>query len=50
MTEQLLALLYSRRREVLAEADDPDEFECLVALVEDGTIDSFEALAKYGVE
>ncbi len=50
MKEQLLALLYSQRREILAEADDPDEFECLVALVEDGTISTFEALAEYGVE
>ena len=50
MKEQLLNLLYSKRREVLAEADDPDEFECLVALVEDGTISTFEALAEYGVE
>jgi hypothetical protein len=50
MKEKLLNLLYSKQREVLAEADDPDEFECLVGLIEDGTIDSFEELAKYGVE
>jgi hypothetical protein len=31
-------------------ADDPDEFECLVGLIKDGTIGSFEALAEYGVK
>jgi hypothetical protein len=50
MRDQLLKLLYSKRREILAEADDPDEFDCLVVLVEDGTIGSFEELAEWGVE
>ena len=49
MKEQLLKLLYSKKSEVYAMADDPDEFECLVGLIEDGTIDSFEELATYGV-
>jgi hypothetical protein len=50
MKEQLLNLLYSKQREVLAEAGGALEFECLVGLIENGTIDSFEELAKYGLE
>jgi hypothetical protein len=42
---ELLNLLYTQRDEFSAR-----EFECLVALIEDGTIGSFEELAKYGVE
>jgi len=49
-TKSLLDLLYSKRNEVYAMSVDPDEFECLVSLIEDGTIASFEDLAKYGVE
>lgn len=49
MKEALLKLLYSQRSQVIAESE-PDEFECLVALIEDGTINTFEELAKYGVE
>ena len=48
--EQLLELLYNKRKEFYAMCDDPDEFECLVSLIEDGTVNSFEELAKYGVE
>lgn len=51
LQEQLLDLLYSKKREVYAMSDEPqEEFDCLVALIEDGTIDTFEALAEYGVE
>ena len=51
MKQQLLDLLYSKKREVYAMSDEPqEEFDCLVALIEDGTIDTFEALAEYGVE
>ncbi|MTV64638.1 hypothetical protein, partial [Streptococcus pneumoniae] len=50
MREQLLDLLYSKKREVYAMSDEPqEEFDCLVALIEDGTIDSFAELAEYGV-
>ena len=49
MKEQLLALLYSKRNEVYAQSDDPDEFECLVSLIEDGDISSFAQLAEYGI-
>ena len=48
LQKQLLDLLYSKRSEVIAESE-PDEFECLVALIEDGTIGSFAELAEYGV-
>jgi hypothetical protein len=48
--EQLLNLLYKNQREIYAEPDGRDEFECLVGLIEDGTISTFEELAKYGVE
>jgi hypothetical protein len=51
LQKQLLDLLYSKRREVYAMSDDPkDEFECLVGLIEDGTIGSFDELAEYGVK
>jgi hypothetical protein len=49
MKEQLLNLLYKKQDEVFLNSER-DEFDCLVALIEDGTIDTFEALAKYGVE
>lgn len=49
--KRLLDLLYSKRSEVYAMSDNgPDEFVCLVALIEDGTICSFAELAEYGVE
>jgi hypothetical protein len=50
MKEQMLELLYKNRREIYAEINGRDEFECLVGLIEDGTISTFEALAEYGVE
>ena len=49
MKEQLLALLYKKQDEVFLNSER-DEFDCLVHLIEDGTIDSFEELAEYGVE
>jgi hypothetical protein len=50
MNKQLLDLLYSKKNEVYAMSDDPiDEFECLVRLIEDGDIKTFEELAEYGV-
>ena len=49
MREALLKLLYSQRSQVIADSE-PDEFECLVGLIEDGTISTFEELAEYGVE
>jgi hypothetical protein len=49
MKEQLLELLYKKQDEVFLNSER-DEFDCLVALIEDGTISTFEALAEYGVE
>jgi hypothetical protein len=49
MKEQLLELLYEKQDEVFLNSER-DEFDCLVALIEDGTISTFEALAEYGVE
>jgi len=49
MKKQLLELLYEKQDEVFLNSER-DEFDCLVALIEDGTIDTFEALAEYGVE
>ena len=45
MMNELLNLLYGYRDKISTR-----EFDCLVALIEDGTIDSFEELAKYGIE
>ena len=51
MKEQLLDLLYKNQREIYgSHPHGYDEFYCLIALVEDGTISTFEELAKYGVE
>jgi len=49
MKEQLLELAYEKQDEVFANSER-DEFDCLIALIEDGAIDTFEELAKYGVE
>jgi hypothetical protein len=49
MKDQLLKLLYEKQDEVFLNSER-DEFDCLVALIEDGTINTFEALAEYGVE
>lgn len=45
MKTELLKLLYTQRDEFSAR-----EFDCLVVLIEDGTISTFEELAAYGVE
>lgn len=49
MKEQLLALAYKQQDDVYG-SSQRDEFDCLIALIEDGTINTFEELAKYGVE
>ena len=48
MREQLLALAYEKQDEVFG-SSERDEFDCLIALIEDGYIGSFEQLAEYGV-
>ena len=51
MKEQLVALLYKKQGEVFLNSDgDESDFMALVWLIEDGTIDSFEELAEYGVK
>jgi hypothetical protein len=49
MKERLLALAYDMEDFVFG-SSERDEFDCLIALIEDGTINSFEQLAEYGVE
>jgi hypothetical protein len=45
MKEQLLTLAYD-----FEDGFSDRDFECLIALIEDGTIDTFEELARYGVK
>jgi len=49
MKEQLLALAYAKEDEVFG-SSERDEFDCLIALIEDGDVKTFEELATYGVE
>jgi hypothetical protein len=49
MKEQLLALAYAKQDEVFA-SSERDEFDCLIHLIEEGDIKTFEELAEYGVE
>jgi hypothetical protein len=49
MKEQLLALAYKREDEVFG-SSERDEFDCLIALIENGDIETFEELAYYGVK
>lgn len=44
LIKQMLDLLYQKRDGI-----DHEEFDCLVGLVRDGYINSFEELAEYGV-
>ena len=50
MTEQLLELAYAKEKEYYSNGCSPREFDCLICLIEDGTISTFEELAEYGVE
>jgi hypothetical protein len=47
--KQLLDLAYKQQDEVYG-SSQRREFDCLIALIEDGTISTFEALAEYGIE
>jgi len=49
LKEQLLDLAYKRQDDVFG-SSERQEFECLIYLIEDGAITSFEELAEYGVE
>ena len=46
--EQLLKLAYEKQDEFTS--SERDEFDCLIALIEDGTLNTFEKLAEHGVE
>lgn len=46
--EQLLKLLYEKQDEVFLNSER-DEFDCLLSLIHDGDISTFEELAEYGV-
>jgi hypothetical protein len=45
MKEKLLELAYEYE-----DGFSDRDFDCLIALIDDGTINSFEELAKYGVK
>jgi hypothetical protein len=47
--EQLLALAHEKRDQVFGNSQQR-EFECLIAMIENDDIVSFEELAEYGVK
>jgi hypothetical protein len=49
MKKELLEYCYNYQKEYLAE-NGQREFDCLIALVDDGTVSTFEQLAEYGME
>ena len=49
LMKQLLDLAYEQQDDAYG-SSQRDEFDCLIDLIEDGTINSFEELAKYGIE
>jgi hypothetical protein len=49
MKNELLALAYEKEDDVFG-SSERREFDCLISLIEDGTISTFEELAEYGVE
>jgi hypothetical protein len=49
LKQQLLDLAYEKQDEVFS-SSERREFDCLIALIEDGEIKTFEELAEYGVE
>lgn len=52
--DELLSYCYSHKNDYIFDSGDVDEgvrmFECLIGLVEDGTVSSMEELADYGME
>ena len=52
--DELLSYCYSHKNDYIFDSGDVDEgvrmFECLIGLVEDGTVSSMEELAEYGME
>lgn len=49
MRDQLLKYCYNNQKEYVYEVGQR-EFDCLIALVEDSTISTFEQLTEYGME
>jgi hypothetical protein len=49
LKQQLLNLAYEKQDEVFS-CSERDEFDCLIYLIEDGDIKTFEELAEYGVK
>jgi len=49
MKEQLLEYCYKNKREYIYEVGQR-EFDCLIALVEEGNVKTFEELSEYGME
>jgi len=49
MKDELLKYCYSNEKEYIYEVGKR-EFDCLIALVEEGNITTFEQLAEYGME
>ena len=53
--DELVSYCYNHKRQYIIDSGDDidnaiEEFECLIGLVEDGTISSMEELAKYGMK
>jgi len=49
--EELLAVCEKQKREYLYDTGFGErEWDCLIMLIEDGTIDTWEKLAKYGID
>ena len=50
MKAELLKLAYAQMYDYMSESGGGQrEFDCLIFLIEEGTIDSFEELEKYGI-
>lgn len=49
LRDKMLDLAYAKCDEVYG-ASQKREFDCLIALIENGSIKSFEELAEYGIE
>lgn len=49
MKKELLDYCYKYQKDYVAE-NNQREFDCLVALVEEGNITTFKQLAEYGME
>jgi hypothetical protein len=49
MKKELLEYCYKYEKDYVYEVGQR-EFDCLVELVEDGTVSTFEQLAEYGME